>query len=65
MTKIKSIPVSLYTAQFDETCEGWYADQAKEDLDDVLVNFEVETDPIGHLFYATSNKRGTQISNEF
>ena len=52
LTKVQNIPVSLYTAQFDEVCEGWYADQAKEDLDEVLVNFEVETDPIGHLFYA-------------
>lgn len=33
---VESIPVSLYTAQFDELCEGWYADFLKENLDKVI-----------------------------
>ena len=59
------MPVSLYTAQFDEICEGWYAEFQKEALDDVLVNFEVDTNPLGHDIFAFSNKQSTEIANEF
>ena len=59
------MPISLYTAQFDEICEGWYAELLKESLDDVLVNFEVDTDTRGHDIFAVSNKQSTDIANEF
>ena len=56
LTQLKEIPVSLYSAQFDEICEGWYAEALAEDLEKILVNHVVETDARGHEFFALSNE---------
>ena len=66
MNEMDGVPVSMYVAQFDDECEAWYSEANREILDnmDVLVNYEVETDAIGHLFYAVSNENGPAVVAE-
>ena len=66
LNEMDGVPVSMYVAQFDDECEAWYSEANREILDnmDVLVNYEVETDAIGHLFYAVSNENGPAVVAE-